>query len=124
VFSASTANVLQATERAHRMPMASMLAWGMLWGSLIDAGWAWASVGPPVIEWSATYLGGVLYLGVAASAVAFMAYFSLIRLIGPGPAAYSGIITPVIAMALSTVFEDYRWTAIAAGGGVPAPKSG
>ena len=49
-----------------------------------------------------------------------MCYFSVIRLIGPGPAAYQSVITPVIAMAISTVFEDYRWTAIAAGGGVLA----
>ena len=66
------------------------------------------------------YLGGVLYLGVAASAVTFMAYFRVIRLIGPGPAAYSNIITPMIAMAISTLFESYRWTAIAAGGGMLA----
>ena len=120
VLSASTANVLQATPRAHRMPMASMLAWGMLWGTLIDALWAWATTGPPVFDWGFTYIGGVLYLSIAASALAFMAYFKVIRLIGPGPAAYSSIITPIIAMAISTAFEHYRWTVIAAGGGVLA----
>lgn len=120
VLSASAANVLQATPRAHRMPMASMLAWGMLWGTLIDALWAWATTGPPVFDWSFTYIGGVLYLSIAASALAFMAYFKVIRLIGPGPAAYSSIITPIIAMAISTAFEHYRWTVIAAGGGVLA----
>lgn len=120
VLSASVANVLQATPRAHQMPMATMLAWGMVWGALLDAVWAWATVGPPVVDWSPIYVGGVLYLGIAASAVAFMAYFSVIRLIGPGPAAYSGIVTPVIAMAISTLFEHYHWTAIAAGGGTLA----
>lgn len=120
VLSASIANVLQATPRARRMPMATMLAWGMVWGALADAIWAWTTVGPPIVDWSPAYLGGVLYLGVAASAVTFMAYFSVIRLIGPGPAAYSSIITPVIAMAISTLFEHYRWTAIAAGGGALA----
>jgi drug/metabolite transporter (DMT)-like permease len=120
VLSASSANILQATRRAQEMPMATMLAWGMTWGTLVNALWAWFSVGPPTIAWSATYIGGVLYLGIAASAVAFMAYFSVIRMIGPGPAAYSGIITPVIAMVISTLFEHYHWTAIAAGGGALA----
>jgi drug/metabolite transporter (DMT)-like permease len=120
VLSASVANVLQATPRARQMPMASMLAWGMLWGTLIDGAWAWLTTGPPVFDWSFTYVGGVLYLGLAASALAFMAYFKVIRLIGPGPAAYSSIITPVIAMAISTAFENYRWTAIATGGGLLA----
>lgn len=120
VLSASVANVLQATEAARRQPMASLLAWGMFWGTLINAIWAWSTVGPPVIEMRLGYIAGVAHLGLLASAVAFMAYFSVIRAIGPGPAAYSGIITPVIAMALSTGFEDYRWSLLAAAGGVLA----
>lgn len=120
VLSASVANVLQATPAARETPMATLIAWGMAWGTMIDGVWAWASVGPPTIEWSMSYIGGVLYLGIAASAVAFMAYFRVIRMIGPGPAAYSGIITPIIAMAISTLFEHYRWTAAAAGGGLLA----
>lgn len=117
VLSASVANVMQATKRAAALPMASLLAWGMFWGTLFDALLAWTTVGPPVIESDIGYLVGVLYLGIAASAIAFMAYFSVIRMIGPGPAAYSSVIVPVIAMAISTMFEDYRWTWLAGIGG-------
>ena len=113
VISASVANIMQATKRAATLPIASLLAWGMLWGTVFDALFAWATVGPPVIELSFGYLGGVVYLGVAASAIAFMAYFNVIRMIGPGPAAYSSVIVPVIAMGISTVFEGYRWTVLA-----------
>ena len=120
VLSASVANVMQATKRAAALPMASLLAWGMLWGTVFDAIFAWATVGPPVIEPTLPYLGGVVYLGVAASAIAFMAYFSVIRMIGPGPAAYSSVIVPVIAMGISTVFEGYRWTLLAGAGGALA----
>ncbi len=120
VLSASAANILQATDSARRLPMASLLAWGMLWGTFFNAVWAAATVGPPVVELRLTYLAGVLHLGLLASAVAFMAYFSVIRAVGPGPAAYSGIITPVIAMALSTLFEGYRWSFLAAAGGLLA----
>ena len=95
VLSASVANVMQATKRAAALPMASLLAWGMLWGTLFDALFAWITVGPPMIDPSFGYLGGVVYLGVAASAIAFMAYFNVIRMIGPGPAAYSSVIVPV-----------------------------
>lgn len=120
VLSASVANVMQATKRAAALPMASLLAWGMLWGTLLNAIFAWATVGPPVIEPSFGYLGGVVYLGVAASAIAFMAYFKVIRMIGPGPAAYSSVIIPIIAMGISTVFEGYRWTLLAGAGGALA----
>ena len=120
VMSASTANVLQATDRAKALPMASMLAWAMLWGSGVNALIAFIYNGAPVVDMQPSYIAGVLYLGIAASAIAFMAYFSVIRMIGPGPAAYSGVATPVIAMMFSTVYENYHWTLLAAAGGVLA----
>jgi drug/metabolite transporter (DMT)-like permease len=110
VLSASTANVMQATVRARRLPMATLLAWGMLWGVLIDGGWAWITAGPPVFDPRPTYVAGLLYLGIMASAVAFTLYFSVIRMIGPGRAAYTNVLVPIIAMMLSTIFEGYRWS--------------
>jgi drug/metabolite transporter (DMT)-like permease len=118
VLSASTANVMQATKTAARYPMAPMLAAAMLIGAGIDAAFAWVTTGPPVFDWRASYIAGVLYLGIAASAIAFTLYFRLIRTIGPAKAAYNGVIVPVVAMLLSTVFEGYRWTPLAAAGGV------
>lgn len=120
VLSASAANIMQGTETSKRYPMASMLGISMLIGAAVNAGWAWATTGPPVIEPRIGYLLGVLYLGVAASAVAFFLYFNVIRTIGPAKAAYSGVLVPVIAMLFSTVFEGYRWTPLALGGGVLA----
>ena len=118
VLSASTANVMQATKTAARYPMTPMLAAAMLIGAAIDAAFAWITTGRPVFDWRASYVAGVLYLGIAASAVAFTLYFRLIRTIGPAKAAYNGVIVPVVAMLLSTVFEGYRWTPLAAAGGV------
>jgi drug/metabolite transporter (DMT)-like permease len=120
VLSASTANIMQGTERGRSLPMASTLAWGMLWGTAINAAVGFATVGPPVILWTPTYIGGVIYLGVFASAIAFTCYFSVIRAVGPARAAYSGILTPIIAMVISTFVEDYRWSWLAAAGGVVA----
>lgn len=118
VLAASAANVMQASERAKALPMASLIAWGMLYGVVVDAGWAWVSAGPPVIEARLGYWAGVIYLGAFASAIAFTLYFGLIRVIGPAKAAYSGVIVPVLAMLLSTMFEGYRWSGYAIGGGV------
>lgn len=120
VFCASIANVMQATDRARALPIASLLVWGMLYGSVANAIWAWINTGAPVIDLRPGYMVGVIYLGVIASALAFPLYFSLIRDIGPARAAYSGVLTPVIAMLLSTLFEDYRWSVYAIGGGALA----
>jgi drug/metabolite transporter (DMT)-like permease len=116
VMSASTANVMQASARARTMPMASVLGWGMLWGTVCNAALAWVLTGPPVVDMRPTYLIGVAYLGVMASAIAFTLYFGLIRLIGPARAAYSSVIIPIIAMLISTFVEDYRWSVLAVAG--------
>ena len=120
ILSASTANVMQATQTAKRYPMGSTLAVAMLLGAGLDAVVAWALTGPPVIEMRAGYIAGILYLGLAASALAFPLYFGVLRVIGPAKAAYSSVIVPVIAMLLSTIFEGYRWSPLAIGGAVLA----
>jgi drug/metabolite transporter (DMT)-like permease len=118
VLSASVANVMQATKTAKAYPMATMLGWAMLTGAAIDAAFAWATVGPPVIEPRWSYVVGTLYLGLFGSALAFTIYFQLIRTIGPAKAAYTSVLIPVIAMLLSTLFEGYRWSPLAAAGAV------
>ncbi|MCW3837188.1 DMT family transporter [Sphingomonas canadensis] len=118
VMCASVANVMQAAERMRHQPPAAILGWAMLAGAGADAIWALATAGPPVFEPRAGYVAGLLYLGVIGSAFTFSLYFGLIRAIGPGPAAYTGAVIPVIAMAISTLAEGYRWSALAAGGAV------
>jgi len=120
VLSASVSNVMQATERLRSRPMASMIAWGMFYGTLANAIFAFALTGPPVFEDRAGYWIGLLYLGLIASALAFTFYFGILREVGPGRAAYSSLIVPIIAMAFSTVFEDYHWSTLAVAGGVLA----
>jgi drug/metabolite transporter (DMT)-like permease len=116
VMCASSANVMQATRTAKRYPMSALIGWAMLTGAAIDAAYAWATAGPPSFDPRPQYLAGLVYLGVLASAVAFSLYFRLIREIGPAKAAYTSVLIPVIAMLLSTLFEGYVWSWLAAGG--------
>ena len=120
VISASLANVLQATQRGRALPLEATLATAMLYGGLIDAAAAWLSSGPPVFDARAAYVTGLVYLASAASVVAFSLYYALIRTVGPGSAAYTGVLIPLVALALSTVFEGYRWTWLAAAGALLA----
>lgn len=118
VMTASVANVAQAGKRARALPMMSLIGWSMLFGAMINAFWSWITVGPPVIGHSLGFFLGLGYLAVAASAVTFTLYFGLVRVIGPGKAGFSNVLIPVIAMAISTLFEGYRWAPMPAIGGI------
>jgi drug/metabolite transporter (DMT)-like permease len=118
VLCASFSNVFQVLPQIGRFPSITILGWSMLWGTLFNAAWAWANYGPPVIDPRPSYATGLLYLGIVGSLVTFPLYFRLIRDIGPGKAAYTGVLIPVIAMLLSTIFEGYVWTPLAIGGAV------
>jgi len=116
LLGASSANVYQAGEEARRHPLLALLAWSMAIGAVIDIGLAFAVAGPPVFEARLGYWAGVVYLALLGSVLCFALYFPVVRKIGPGKAAYSSVLVPVIAMSLSTIFEDYQWSPLAIGG--------
>jgi drug/metabolite transporter (DMT)-like permease len=116
VLFSSIANVMQASKPAGAIPVPTLIAWGMAWGSLFNCTGAFVLDGAPVLDPHPSYWLGTLYLALIGSALAFSCYFAVIRAIGPGRAAYSSVLSPVLAMLLSTVFEGYRWSASAAVG--------
>jgi drug/metabolite transporter (DMT)-like permease len=116
LMGASSANVYQAGEEARRHPLLALLAWSMAIGALIDICLAFAVAGPPVAESRLGYWAGVLYLALFGSVLCFALYFPVVRKIGPGKAAYSSVMVPIIAMSLSTLFEAYRWSPLAIAG--------
>jgi drug/metabolite transporter (DMT)-like permease len=116
ILAASAANVMQAGEAARRQPLLPLLFWAMLYGALADFALAWAMEGPPVLPLDPRYLGGVAFLGIMGSVVTFPLYIGLIRELGAGRAAYNGVAVPIIAMLWSTLFENYRWSALTVGG--------
>lgn len=120
VLFSSIANIIQAGKPARAMPVATLVVWGMAWGTLFDAVCALALYGAPAFDPSPVYWLGTLYLGLIGSALAFTLYAGVIREIGPARAAYTSVLTPVLAMLLSTVFEGYLWSASAVLGGLLA----
>jgi drug/metabolite transporter (DMT)-like permease len=120
VLAASAANVMQLAGGMKSRAVAPMLGWAMLYGAAMDAAFAWASVGAPVVDIRLSYWLGLLYLGLIASALAFWLYYHIIRAVGPAKAAYSSVLIPILAMAISTMAEGYRWSALALAGGALA----
>ncbi len=120
ILGASAANVYQAGGQAMRHPLLALLAWSMAVGAMLDTIIAFAVAGPPSFDPRPGYLLGTLYLALFGSVLCFALYFPVVRKIGPGKAAYSSVLVPIIAMSLSTAFEGYRWSALSIAGGVLA----
>lgn len=110
ILAASFANVIQANETGKGVPMVSLLAWAMLYGTLFDLGFAILTAGPPPFPSDPAYWGGIAYLAIIGSVVTFPLYYNLVREVGAGRAAYNSILTIGVAMLISTIFEGYGWT--------------
>ena len=65
---------------------------------------------PFKIDTNIQYLGSLLYLAIPASVIGFTVYLILVDRIGANNAAYLLVITPIVALLVSSVFEDYQWT--------------
>lgn len=120
MLSASIANVIQAGPAGRDVPLVSLLAWSILYGTGIDGAAAWLVAGPPVVPTAPLYWAGTVWLAIAGTVVTFPLYYQLVRELGAGRAAYNGVLVVVIAMAISTVLEGYRWSALAIAGALMA----
>ncbi|WP_108789310.1 EamA family transporter [Erythrobacter sp. Alg231-14] len=116
ILAASIANVIQANPTGRGVPMVSLLAWAMLYGTVFDLGFALLTAGPPPFPASTDYWAGIVYLALIGSVITFPLHYNLVREIGAGRTAYNSILTISVAMLISTVFEGYQWTVLTAGG--------
>ena len=64
-----------------------------------------------LLIWAAFYIWGVV-----GTVLTFPLYFRLIRDIGPGKAAYTSVLIPIVAMLISTLFEGYHWSGLSIAG--------
>lgn len=116
ILSASFANVVQANATGREIPMVSLLAWAMLYGTLFDLCFAALTAGPPPFPNEAEYWAGIIYLALIGSVVTFPLHYNLVRQIGAGRTAYNSILTISVAMLLSTLLEGYLWSSLAMAG--------
>ena len=109
-YMASLGNIISARNQRRKLPVVQTNAFGMAYGSLCMALVVIIGGKPLTIELSIPYLASLFYLSLFGSVIAFGCYLSLVGRIGPGRAAYATLLFPVVALALSTIWEDYHWS--------------
>lgn len=113
---ASLGNMTAVINTRRELPVVAVNAHAMAWAALLSLLIA-ALLGREFnFSLQPGYVISLAYLAVFGSAIAFGCYLALIRRIGSARAAYSSVLFPVVALAISTIVEGYQWTTIAAVG--------
>lgn len=110
-FGFSLGNMISARHQSRGLEMLSTNTYAMFYGTAIMGLVALASGESFMPDFSARYIGSLLYLAIFGSVIAFGAYFTLVGRIGASQAAYSTLLFPLVALSLSTVYEGYVWHA-------------
>lgn len=107
---ASLGNIASLRNQRARLGVIESNAFGMTYGAALTTIVALVIGVEFRFDWSLSYVGSLAYLSVVGSVIAFGCYLSLLGRIGADRAAYAGVMFPIVALVLSTLFEDYTWS--------------
>jgi drug/metabolite transporter (DMT)-like permease len=112
-FSASLGNMVSVRHKKAAIPVIESNAIGMAYGALCTLAIAAAKGEIPIYDSRLAYSAALAYLALFASVIGFGCFLTLVQRIGADKAAYSSVLFPIVALALSTWLEGYRWTPLA-----------
>ncbi|MBF0258694.1 MAG: EamA family transporter [Desulfamplus sp.] len=109
-FFASLGNIVSARNQRNGLPIIQTNAYGMAYGAILMVGVACLTGKTFDFVASPAYIIALVYLSIFGSIVAFGCYLSLIGRIGADRAAYATLLFPIVALIISTIWENYHWT--------------
>ncbi|MBX7146500.1 MAG: DMT family transporter [Alphaproteobacteria bacterium] len=112
-LSASFGNIIAVRHKKANIGVIESNTVGMVYGSFFSFVFVILAGIPFKFDPSFHYVASMIYLSLFATVIAFGAYLSLVGLIGADKASYTVLIFPIVALALSTFFEDYHWSFMA-----------
>jgi len=108
-FCASTGNMIHQRNINKGFPLIETIAYAMLYGSLVTLLITQIKGIELLFEFTYSYIISLAYLSIVGSIFAFIFYLKLLENIGPARSSYIGVVMPVIALIISTIFEDLEW---------------
>lgn len=110
----SLGNMVSLRHQRQGLDVFQTNAWAMVYGTAYLAVLAAGSGTPLLPPADGAFWLATLHVAVLGTVVGFGAYFLLVGRIGAAHAAYSMLLTPLVALAVSTVWEGHQWH----GGGI------
>jgi len=105
----SFGNIISTRNHRENIPVMESNAYAMGYGALWMLGLTWAKGVRFQFDISYSYVFTLFYLSVFGSVIAFGCYLTLLGRIGASKAAYAIIMVPMIALLISTCFENFTW---------------
>jgi drug/metabolite transporter (DMT)-like permease len=116
VLLSAVGSLAASRNRSLGLPFWPAMGFGMLYGAavctVVAALQGHEFAPPPVVSWWFS----LFYLALAGSVLTFACFLTLQERIGPGPAGTIGVMTPLLALAISMVFEVFRPDALTLAG--------
>jgi drug/metabolite transporter (DMT)-like permease len=109
-------NVFAYRGEAAEAPLNASTAWAMGYGALALVLYALLTGKHWSFELTPRYVLSLCYLALVGSVLAFTLYFGLARRRGYTMASYILALTPLLAMLMSSLFENKRWPPITLAG--------
>jgi drug/metabolite transporter (DMT)-like permease len=120
VLASGLGNLAASRNQVRGLPFWPALAWGMLYGAstcFLAAFFNGASFVMPIeVSWWIS----LFYLALLGSVLTFASFLKLQERIGPGRAGAVGVMTPLVALSVSVVFEAYQIDLMAISGALLA----
>jgi drug/metabolite transporter (DMT)-like permease len=110
VLLSAVGSLAASRNRTRGVPLLPAIAFGMLYGAAAAAvvGIALGDGRPIAWPTAAHWWLSLLYLTLAGSVLAFACFLTLQDRVGVGPAGTVGVMTPLLALAVSLVLEGFR----------------
>ena len=112
----SLGQIIVARNQLTELPLMRSNGVAMAYGAVFAFIVAMALGRPITWSWSPAYLVSFFYIALPGTLFGFYMYFTIIGRIGPGRAAYISVLLPIVALIVSTLFEDFVWTPTALAG--------
>jgi drug/metabolite transporter (DMT)-like permease len=104
-LSASIGNMFGTKNYSFKIPVLTYNAFGMLYGALFTLGYGLLTQEDFTLPLTTPFLSSLLYLSIFGTVIAFWSYQTLSGKIGPEKAAYTSLVSPVIAVIISHLYE-------------------
>lgn len=108
-LTASVGNTIPASQTAKNFDVLPFTGLALIYSSAVNFMIAVASGEPMLFDTNPSYVIALIYLASFGTVVAFTLYLWLIAKIGVARAGYIAVMTPLVALTISTLYEGFTW---------------